>query len=280
MDADTLRLILFIAGVILILGIYFLGRKKRTASRIHATRKALDDGMSSTIYPEEPDDDLNDSFDEDEWRDEKIEPTFAVETDALADQTLDSLSIDEREESTPPPAPKKAEPPKQTTFSFSAEDPEDATDPILGSDLPVKIVVLNLIAKKGKISGSQLKQVCDEVELVHGEMQIYHRYADGDARQGKAIFSMANMVEPGTFPNQEIEDFETPGVILFAQLPGPKDGLATFSDMLFTAERMAAVLDAELQDETHSALSKQTIEHIREEILEHRRQVQLAKSKR
>jgi cell division protein ZipA len=50
--------------------------------------------------------------------------------------------------------------------------------------------------------------------------------------------------------------------------------------MLFTAERLAALLDGELQDESHSVLSKQTIEHMRGKILEHRRQVQLALSKR
>jgi cell division protein ZipA len=50
--------------------------------------------------------------------------------------------------------------------------------------------------------------------------------------------------------------------------------------MLFTAERLAAMLDAELQDETHSALTRQTIEHIREGILEHRRQIQLARKKK
>ena len=50
--------------------------------------------------------------------------------------------------------------------------------------------------------------------------------------------------------------------------------------MLFTAERVSAVLDGELQDETHSVLTKQTIEHIRGEIMEHRRKVQLARLKK
>jgi FtsZ-interacting cell division protein ZipA len=45
--------------------------------------------------------------------------------------------------------------------------------------------------------------------------------------------------------------------------------------MLFTAERIAGALDAELQDANHSALSKQTIAHTREQILSHRRKLQL-----
>ena len=58
------------------------------------------------------------------------------------------------------------------------------------------------------------------------------------------------------------------------------DGVAVFADMLSTAERMAAILDGELQDETHSALTKQTIEHMREEILEYRRHMQLLRKHR
>jgi len=69
-------------------------------------------------------------------------------------------------------------------------------------------------------------------------------------------------------------------VTLFAQLPGPREGLETFSLMLSAAERLAALLNGELQDETHSDLSRQTIEHIREEITEHSRQVRLARSRR
>jgi cell division protein ZipA len=77
-----------------------------------------------------------------------------------------------------------------------------------------------------------------------------------------------------------MEGFSTPGLAFFAQLPGHGDSLAIFSDMLFTAQRLLAILGGELQDETHSALTKQTIEHIRSQIMEHRRLVQLARSRR
>ncbi|MEW8210770.1 MAG: cell division protein ZipA C-terminal FtsZ-binding domain-containing protein, partial [Candidatus Thiodiazotropha taylori] len=106
---------------------------------------------------------------------------------------------------------------------------------------------------------------------------IYHRLSS-DSRQAPQ-FNLASMVEPGTFPSENVEQFTTPGLTLFTQLPVPGDSMAVFSDLLFTAERLAALLDGELQDDTHSALTKQTIEHLRGQIIEHRRQVQLARSK-
>ena len=84
------------------------------------------------------------------------------------------------------------------------------------------------------------------------------------------------MVEPGSFDLGRMTEFTTPGLVLFMRLPTPQDPLATFSDMLFTGERLAVSLGAELRDETHSTLTKQTIAHIREEILRQQRQHQLA----
>ena len=62
-------------------------------------------------------------------------------------------------------------------------------------------------------------------------------------------------------------------------MPGVEDGLVIYSDMLYTAERLLALLGGVLQDESHSALSKQQVEHTRDLILEHRRKVQLARMK-
>jgi len=109
-------------------------------------------------------------------------------------------------------------------------------------------------------------------------MDIFHRYL-GDKRS-KIIFSMANLVEPGNFDINKISELSTPGLTLFAQLPGPLDGISLLEEMLSVAQRLAALLDGEIQDDTHSDMSKQTIEHLREEIVEFERQVRLARKKR
>jgi len=145
--------------------------------------------------------------------------------------------------------------------------------------LPSKIVQINLVAKGAYFEGNDILRATNETGMEPGEMQIFHRFHQtGKGRE--ALFSMASMIEPGIFPLERMSDFSTPGLTLFARLPGPMDGVAVFADMLFSAERMAAILDGELQDETHSALTKQTIEHIREAILEHRRHIDLLRKHR
>jgi cell division protein ZipA len=160
------------------------------------------------------------------------------------------------------------EPEQRDLFGFSAQE----ESPV---DVPVLIIQINLRARATPFAGPAIQKATHETGLVMSELSIYQRLAS----DGKPQFNMASMVEPGVFPKQDVASFTTPGLTLFTQLPAPGDSMAIFSDMLFTAERLAAILGGELQDETHSALSKQTIEHMRGQIIEHRRKVQLARRK-
>jgi len=154
----------------------------------------------------------------------------------------------------------------------------EAEEDYLADDLPNIIIQINISARNRAFTAAEIWQCAKDVELEYGDMPVFHRYASGS--QSKVVFSMVNMYEPGTLPEKASAEFETKGLALFAQFPGPEDSMAAFADMLFTAERLGAMLDAELQDESHSALSRQTIEHMREQLLKHRMQVQLARKKR
>jgi cell division protein ZipA len=276
MDADILRLILFVSGVGLILGIYFWDRHKKINARVHAIRKAqLETADSPGAATERVDPRWSDTPQSEASGEPRVGPgAVAVPHDKALAADLEQLGRMVHEPYL------EAEPKRgQESFSFTAEDPDEVRDELLREGLPCLILQINVVASNGTFSGEDILRVAGDVELEHGDLNIFHRY-DATGRRPRVIFSMASMLEPGVFPLDKMDTFRTPGLVLFGQLPGPKDGLVAFSDMLFTAERLAALLEGELQDETHSVLSKQTIEHIRGRILEHRRQLQLALSKR
>jgi cell division protein ZipA len=276
MDADILRLILFVSGVGLILGIYFWDRHKKINARVHAIRKAqLETADSPGAATERVDPRWSDTPQSEASGEPRVGPgAVAVPHDKALAADLEQLGRMVHEPYL------EAEPKRgQESFSFTAEDPDEVRDELLRDGLPCLILQINVVASSGTFSGEDILRVAGDVELEHGDLNIFHRY-DATGRRPRVIFSMASMLEPGVFPLDKMDTFRTPGLVLFGQLPGPKDGLVAFSDMLFTAERLAALLEGELQDETHSVLSKQTIEHIRGRILEHRRQLQLALSKR
>lgn len=129
---------------------------------------------------------------------------------------------------------------------------------------PEKIITLFLLARdKHTISGADLLQAALKTELVMGDMDIFHRHAEGS---DQPILSMANAVKPGTFDRDAWNTFETAGLVLFMTLPGPILALDAWDMLLATARRMAEILQAELHDGNHEPLIRQKEAKIREEM--------------
>ena len=76
-----------------------------------------------------------------------------------------------------------------------------------------------------------------------------------------------------------MQDFRTPGITLFSQLPAPVDCMEAFSEMMNAAKRIGYILGAELQDGSHSVMTSQSIEHERDAVLEYKQKLQLAMQK-
>lgn len=102
--------------------------------------------------------------------------------------------------------------------------------------------------------------------LRYGAMKIFHRHVDDDG-EGPVLFSMTNMVVPGTFELQTMETLSTPGISLFLSLPMTDyNSMDAFEMMLTTAKTIANELGGEVNDDQHSIMTKQTIEHYRQRI--------------
>ncbi len=298
MEADILRLILFLIGAVLVFGIYAADLYKRKKHN-QPTQQWMDNAQEQqpvaehtepkwdnfyTNNNDQADDQLEDPL---EQQYENDEVAVAAATDVEPEQLdgsitseLEQLEEILHEEHGHSDAVERAAPKDQMSISFFTNDEKQQTKQQDEPSLPVKIIQLNIVPRDhaGEFYGDDILCVAQDVGMELGEMDIFHHYGD-DSEQKQAVYSMASMVEPGVFPVENMDSFSTPGLAIFARLPGPKDGLSIFADILHTAEQLANLLDGELRDETHSALSKQTISHIREEIQEHHRQLQLARSK-
>jgi cell division protein ZipA len=129
-----------------------------------------------------------------------------------------------------------------------------------------RIVTLFVAARSGDlIHGTDLVVAAEKAGLAFGDMGIFHRLVSGKAEAGP-IFSMANMVKPGSFDMRGIDDLQTPGVSFFMALPGPLSALDAWDAMLPTAQRLAELLDANVLDEERNALGRQRVAHIRDEL--------------
>jgi len=89
---------------------------------------------------------------------------------------------------------------------------------------------------------------------------------------------MVSAVNPGSFDLDVVDEQSIPGVTFFMSLPGPTNNIQAFDYMFETAKVIAKNLGGEVRDEQHSAMTAQTAEHIRQEILDYERKRRLSKT--
>jgi len=125
-----------------------------------------------------------------------------------------------------------------------------------------KILALRLIATTPRFSGAHLRTALEAEGLAFGKYQIFHRIS----AEGEVLFSVASMLEPGTFDLEQMFHEQYPGIALFAQLPAVLDGLTVLSELIAAARRLQSSLGGVLQDEQGTPLLAFRIEQLRREV--------------
>jgi cell division protein ZipA len=110
--------------------------------------------------------------------------------------------------------------------------------------------------------GRDLMAALEQLGLAHGRYQVYHRnHADG-----RSLFCVASLVEPGSFDLARMPQQEFRGVTLFAVLPGPLEPLQTIDALFATARGLAERLSGMVQDVKGMPFSPQRTAALREDV--------------
>jgi cell division protein ZipA len=231
-DVTLLRVGILIAGVILVGAIIFFGRPRKPGQGKRVPRTGFADTAARTesYFPDEsPATSAGDA------RGERVEPQLAQ-----AELALDA-------DAEPQAAP--------------------ATDVGKRNDVAFeKIVTLYLAARAGtSLHGPDIVVAAEKAGLVYGHMGVFHRLIDNHHDRGP-VFSVANIMKPGSFDMATIQSLQTPAIAFFLTLPSPVPALDAWETMLPTAQRMAELLDGVVLDESRNALGRQRIAHIRDEL--------------
>lgn len=139
-----------------------------------------------------------------------------------------------------------------------------------------KIVVLHVVAPDGvQLTGPAIHEALQQCNLQYGERNVFHRNVDING-EAQSVFSVANMLKPGTLRPEEAARLQTKGLVMFMVLPGPVDGNKAFHDMLNTAQKLAEQLQARVLDDKRLPLTRQAAQFQIDEIAELERQQRLA----
>jgi cell division protein ZipA len=296
-----LRWILIGFGIVLLAGIYLWGRRgtavaddgvPRTRPEPALQPHGLGDSRRESVPDQMPD------YDADELPEQVAVTTrpqdyevTAVRPASPRPEPRSFIADSPRSFSKEPPSAAVSEAPRP---SFPPDYRRGRVEPTLGSDAVTaelqvhsssaptlsssdapaprrsdrrKILSLRLAAAPQRIEGAKLLEVLQSELLEHGKYDVFHRlHSDGNS-----IFSVASMVEPGTFDLEKMGEALYPGVTLFAQLPGSVPGMHALNEMVACARRMQQTLGGVLQDDRGVPLTVHRIERMRQEVREFER---------
>lgn len=228
-DVWLLRLGILVAGLVLVVAIYIFGRPRKP-------------GQGRRLRPEE--------------RGTRAEPTLGSQIEDELTETGDAQN-----EATVQSELQLLDSTVGSTAAMAASELGKRVD----EDFD-KIVTLYIAAKAGEtLKGPDIVVAAEKAGLTFGHMNVFHRLVEGHPERGP-IFSVANIMKPGSFEMAGIQTLETPAITFFLTLPAAMNGLDAWETMEPAAKRMAELLDGVLLDEQRNALGRQRIAHIREDL--------------
>ena len=166
---------------------------------------------------------------------------------------------------------------EQMEIDFDNQASERVAEPKkVATQLEPQVIILSVVMPANQqMFGAALLPSLLTLGLKYGEMNIFHRHED-NAGNGKVTFSLANIMNPGSFDLDSMESFATRGVSLFMTLPNAGDPFYVFEQMLNAAKQLAQEFNAQVLDDKRNVMTKQTEQHYLSKIREFDRMSRIA----
>ncbi|NAW61827.1 cell division protein ZipA [Vibrio sp. V31_P5A7T61] len=172
------------------------------------------------------------------------EPSVKLKADAISEESRIETSM--------------VEPQPESITPAQTEAPEEEPE--------MQVIVLNVhCAGAEPFVGSKLFDSFQQNGLLYGELDIYHRHADLSGT-GKVLFSVANMLQPGTLKHDDPAEFTTKGISFFMTLPCYGDAEQNFKLMLKTAQQIADDMGANVLDDARNLMTPNRLAEYRKQI--------------
>lgn len=199
----------------------------------------------------EKDDDDSDNTRHDRANDSKMAETLANKTDAVINA--------DRHQHQP------------------LQEEEEADDDNHDDEFP-NILIFIVAPKDKPFKGSDIVEVMQAMEFKLNSKGTWSYYQNAEIMDNP-MFRVGHLKEPGVFDMKTIDTLETPGLMLFIQLPVPVDALTAVDRMIGKAGQLVEKLGGSICDDHLHKLTPQLISHLREQATEYDRRSRLRQSR-
>jgi cell division protein ZipA len=255
--AAELRWILFTLSLVLLAGIWWWGKRRSSQAPGDAQLRET----TSSVEPQRPAAAPRETLSETESESESESESEPETETAWGVPPFEPLSIRTQNYERVPvldgPMMVNADP--APTLAPGAAAPAQTPN----ASEQQKIVTVRVCAPgEMRWSGATLLSALELNGLAYGRYQVFHRrHVDG-----RSLFCVASLVEPGTFDVARMSTEEFRGITLFAVLPGPVEPLLTVDELLGAARGLAQELSGMVQDNKGMPLSPQRAAALRDDV--------------
>ncbi len=265
---ENLRWILIFAGVAILVLLYLSGRQPKADRRKgESTNRGSARDVSKRQIPADPllsEDAFADPLDDFGAADDRDEIDDLMERPGGQNPTKKRRSTSDTDTSGSFGGISSTFGSLGSKFTSKRQPGSSDADKTAEKPQATKIVTLHVVAPEGQLmNGAHLLEQFEQRGYHFGEMNIFH-----SMHEGQTVFSVAKLVKPGSFDIRDVDSFQTPGISLILQLPGPVAADVAFEVLLSEAHEIGNALGATVLDADRSTLSKQTVQHMREGINE------------
>jgi cell division protein ZipA len=149
-------------------------------------------------------------------------------------------------------------------YSTDEDDEEEEDSSPIQTRIATPAIIQFCLAARAEegFNGLDLIRAFRIAGLKYGNLKIFERIDNNQL----VDFGVACMVEPGTFPSNNLESFFCPGIVFFMQPDALDDAVAVFDDYVETIRMLAIELEGDIWDHQRQPLTEATVLAIRQSL--------------
>ncbi|MEQ1637217.1 MAG: cell division protein ZipA C-terminal FtsZ-binding domain-containing protein [Methylococcales bacterium] len=258
MDKELLRIVIIATGLMIIMGMLLWGyfksqRSEENSNFFRDVRNTVKSKLANKTTETDTEADypkfryessLEGDFDD-------FEDELKAAAKPAVDSTQQARSVEDAK-----PKPTQAQP-------SGVGKKLEGTDKAAAKQHLPRLIQFSIVAKTEQgFNGADLDSFFNAVGLQYGSVKIYERLD----MERRVDFCVASMINPGTFPDTNLEAFFTPGITFFMQPQELPEPVIVFDDLMRTINLLAMELDGDVWDATRNLLTESALKTIRKSL--------------